>query len=149
MSTPTRRKIDVRLARAAVEEVLHCAPDTCDHCREKLDEYEKAARGNRERREVQRPTASWVADLMGCWVESRGGELPYGRMGRVFSPLVRRHGLRQVRAAWVGYLSEREGKVYAQPEDFAASYGLYASKYAVEVGEDGFTMKPIPDEPSA
>jgi hypothetical protein len=107
----------------------------------------KEGKGKERKDTVAGATSSWVADLGNIWKADRG-KPPYPRIGKALRDLVQAHGLRQVRAAWVGYLEERRGKSYASPEDFAQNYRVFREKYAQvtnDAGDGGFI--PIPDEP--
>ena len=91
---------------------------------------------------------SRVVELGDLW--KARGKPPYPRIGKALKDLIAAHGLRQVRAAWVGYLEERRGKSFASPEDFATNYRVFRDKYALmgnAAGDGGFI--PIPDEPEA
>jgi hypothetical protein len=93
-------------------------------------------------------TASWVAEFGNLWKAKRG-KPSYPRIGKALVDLIRDHGVRQVRAAWEGYLSERDGKSFAGPEDFAQNYRLYRDKHALVANETGDGWVPMPDEPEA
>jgi hypothetical protein len=93
-------------------------------------------------------TASWVAEFGNLWKAKRG-KPSYPRIGKALVDLIRDHGVRQVRAAWEGYLSERDGKSFAGPEDFAQNYGIYRDKHAQVSNDTGDGWVPIPDEPEA
>jgi hypothetical protein len=88
-----------------------------------------------------------VADFCDDWRASRAGEPPAGRIGAALKPLIARHGRRQVRAAWQGYLADRQGRDFANPQDFAQSYGVHRDKHAQQSSEDGSGWVPMPDEP--
>jgi uncharacterized protein YdaU (DUF1376 family) len=109
----------------------------------------KRERKKENKETTHAPSGTWVTDLGNLWKADRG-KPPYPRIGKALRDLVAAHGLRQVRAAWVGYLEERRGKSYASPEDFAQNYRVFREKYAQvtnDAGDGGFV--PIPDEPEA
>ena len=71
-----------------------------------------------------------------------------GAMAKALRPLVKRHGPRQVLAAWWGYCArEAKGQKWASPANFAGKYLVLRDEWAVEHPTDGGPPHLIPDEP--
>jgi hypothetical protein len=87
---------------------------------------------------------SWVATFGELWREHRG-QPNFGLIGRTLKPLIDQHGEYQVGLAWDGYLTERDGKEFCNPSDFAQNYQIHRDRHAVEVNPDGSGFVAVPD----
>lgn len=80
-------------------------------------------------RRAAKPPAenSWNRQACEDWIARYGGTAPGARIVKALKPLVTKHGWVYVRAAWLYYLSQTQGKFGPGPEKFASTFGEWSA----------------------